>query len=87
MNFIKGTGPGLFAFFVSCIGGVAFSQGVSFARLNSYGHINDTINFHALLISGIGIALMFAGWSLESTLKRIDKLEETIKQLKSNRAI
>ena len=84
MNCIKGTGPGLFLFFVGVIGGIVFSQGVSFARWSEFQPVSHFIDFHAILISALGFGLMCISSLFWPLMRRIDELEKTVNQLKSS---
>ena len=75
-------GPGLSVFLIAAIGGIAFSQGGSFACWDEFHPISHFINFHAILISALGLGLLFCQALLGVLIKRIDELEKTVNQLK-----
>ena len=84
MNSIKGVGSSLSWVLVGIIGGIAFSQGASFAMWDKSHPDNYFINFHAGLISALGLGLFLLQGIFSKLLKRIDELEKIVNQLKSN---
>jgi hypothetical protein len=62
---------------ITIFGLIVFSQGISFGRWNEFNSVEFNFNFHAALLSLIGISIIVIGYALGLIIKKIKKLEET----------
>ena len=70
-RFIARFGP----FVVLTIGMIAFSQGLSFGRWNSFQTAQQNHDLHAILLALMGLALLIAGLVFHQISERLRELE------------
>lgn len=67
-----------FVFAIWAVGGVVFSQGVSFATWNESFPVGSQFNEHALLIAACGLGIFCCGFVIQHLLDRLQVVEEEL---------
>lgn len=76
----------LLNFIAALGGGIAMSQGFSFARWNEGADLGGKISEHAYLIGGCGLGVFFATVVISHLLQRIEELEKQVEARARNEA-
>ena len=61
-------------------GGIAFTQGFSFARWHEFDEVGDKLNEHAYLIGACGFGVFVCAECVRRLFKRIEALEEELRR-------